>query len=395
MRIKEVIPKVIFNSRGEETIEILTKTDFGVFSASAPSGKSVGKYEIPAFVGGINNSIKKLKDVFEKILKTEIEEFFDLEEIEKIVNKKNFGANTLFALEASLMKALAAEQGKNLWQVINPKAKIFPYPVGNCIGGGKHTQGDLKPDFQEFLVIPKTEKFIDRVFIMRQFHELCGKRLELVGAKGKPNDEGAWSTNLTNEKALSIMEETRDEIVNEIGREVDIGVDIASSSFFKNGKYVYKNPMRELDVKQQINYITNLVEEFELVYLEDPLQEEDFNGFFDLKEEIRKIDSCLIVGDDLTVSQLDRLKEAVKKKSISALIVKPNQNGSLIEISKVVEFARSRNIKTIFSHRSGETMDYALADLAFGFQADYIKTGVMGKEREIKLQRLVNIEKEI
>jgi len=395
MRAKEVEGKIILNSRGDETIEILTKTNLGVFSASAPGGKSVGKYETHSFIPNIKVALRNLKDASEKILKVNIDNFLDLDEIEKIIPKEKFGANILFALESSLLKALAAEQGKNMWQVINEKAKIFPYPVGNCMGGGKHTAGKLKPEFQEFLVIPMNEKFIDRIFTMKRFHELCGKRLELLGAKGKPNDENAWSTTLGNDKTLDVMEETRDEIVNEIGRDVLIGIDAAASSFYENGRYKYINPPEELSTEEQINYLARLIEKYELGYVEDPLQEEDFDGFWKLKEEARKIDSCLIVGDDLTVSHLDRLKEAVKKRSISAIIVKPNQNGSLLEIGKVMEFANSRSIKTIFSHRSGETMDYALADLAFGFQADYIKTGVMGKEREIKLQRLINIEKEV
>ena len=395
MRAKEVEGKIILNSRGDETIEILTKTNLGVFSASAPGGKSVGKYETHSFIPNIKVALRNLKDASEKILKVNIDNFLDLDEIEKIIPKEKFGANILFALESSLLKALAAEQGKNMWQVINEKAKIFPYPVGNCMGGGKHTAGKLKPEFQEFLVIPMNEKFIDRIFTMKRFHELCGKRLELLGAKGKPNDENAWSTTLGNDKTLDVMEETRDEIVNEIGRDVLIGIDAAASSFYENGRYKYINPPEELSTEEQIYYLARLIEKYELGYVEDPLQEEDFDGFWKLKEEARKIDSCLIVGDDLTVSHLDRLKEAVKKRSISAIIVKPNQNGSLLEIGKVMEFANSRSIKTIFSHRSGETMDYALADLAFGFQADYIKTGVMGKEREIKLQRLINIEKEV
>jgi enolase len=191
------------------------------------------------------------------------------------------------------------------------------------------------------------------------------------------------------------MRETREEIVNDIGQDVLIGTDVASSSFFSNGKYIYNNPSGKKDTKAQIKYIAKLVEDYEIGYLEDPLQEEDFDGFKELKEDIRKIDGCMVVGDDLTVSHIDRLKEAVKKQSISAIIVKPNQNGSLLGIKEVMDYAKSKAIKTIFSHRSGETNDYALADLAFGFQADYIKTGVIGIERDIKLQRLVNIEKEI
>jgi enolase len=265
-------------------------------------------------------------------------------------------------------------------------------PIGNCIGGGLHSEGK-KPEFQEFHIIPQVTHFSDAVYIMKKSHEICGKRLELLGAKGKLNDENAWSTNLNNEQVLKVMEETRDEIVNELGRDVDLGVDVAASSFFENGKYIYKN--KKLDRKEQLKYLSKLAEEYELIYMEDPFNEEDFDGFGMMMDELTKVDSCLVVGDDLTASQTERVKEAIKKHCISGVILKPNQNGSLLELAEIAKYCKQKGIKIIVSHRSGETMDYALADIAFALQADYIKTGIIGKEREVKLQRMIEIEKEV
>jgi len=198
---------------------------------------------------------------------------------------------------------------------------------------------------------------------------------------------------LNNEQVLKVMEETRDEIVNELGRDVDLGVDVAASSFFENGKYIYKN--KKLDRKEQLKYLSKLAEEYELIYMEDPFNEEDFEGFGMVMDELTKVDSCLVVGDDLTASQTERVKEAIKKHCISGVILKPNQNGSLLELAEIAKYCKKKNIKIIVSHRSGETMDYALADIAFALQADYIKTGILGKEREVKLQRMLEIEKEV
>jgi len=395
MKIKEVDAKAILDSRGDETIEVLIKTGFGTFAASSPFGKSIGKFETPAFINGIKGSIKTIKNSIGKIKEVEIESFYDLIEIENAVGKKNIGANTLYALELAILKALATEQDKRLWQVVNPKAKYLPIPIGNCIGGGLHSQNKKKPEFQEFHIIPKIKHFSDAVYIMRKCHEICGKRLELLNAKGRLNDENAWSTTLDNESVLKIMEKTRDEVVGEVGREIDLGIDVAASSFYQNGNYVYKNPEEILNKQEQLDYLARLAGEYELIYIEDPFHEEDWQSFGMLKERVRKENSCLIVGDDLTASQFDRIKEFIKKQAISGVILKPNQNGSIIELKEISDFAKNHAIKVIVSHRSGETNEYALADLAFAFGADYIKTGIIGKEREIKLQRMIEIEKEV
>ena len=166
---------------------------------------------------------------------------------------------------------------------------------------------------------------------------------------------------------------------------MNIGIDIAASSFYKNNLYRYKKD--KLNKEEQINYINDLIEKYNLLYAEDPLNEKDFSGFSKISKK------CLVVGDDLTVTHIDRLQKAIKNKSINAMIIKPNQNGSLIEVKKIFEICKKNRIKTILSHRSGETLDSAIADYAFAFGADFIKCGIATPYREIKLKRLIEIEK--
>lgn len=394
MRIKEILADKVLDSRREETIRVYVKTSLGTFSASSPSGKSTGIHEAAAFPKSVSESIKILKKNSEAIREIDFEKFNDLEKVEKIVFKSEIGADTLFALEASILKALAYEQKKELWQLINPEARRFPKPVGNIIGGGMHTPltSGKKPDFQEFLIIPKMNNFADSVSVMRKAHEIVGERLKLRGAKGILNDEGAWATSLTNEQAVMVLNETREEIESQIGIDMDIGIDVAASAFYAPDIYHYRNPEGFLASTEQINYISDLADKFEIFYIEDPVDEDDFENFknFRVKNAGR-----MIVGDDLTVSSVPRFLKALKNRAIDAIILKPNQQGSLIEIKKLVYLAKKYNILTVMSHRSGETRDNTIADLAFGFQTDFIKTGVIGQERGAKLDRLIEIEKKL
>lgn len=397
MRLKEVKARIIKDSRNEKTIEVSVNSKLGLFSASSPSGKSKGRYEKPYYINNIEDDIKNLLADKERIFGIEIEKFSDLEKIENLLKNK-IGSNTMIALEISILKALASEQGKQLWQVINPKAGKIPFPVGNCIGGGLHTPSTegKKPDFQEFLIIPKSENFSDNVFLMNKAYDICRKELKARGALGKKNDENALSTSLGNEEVLEIMKKVKEELEYEIGKDISIGIDVASSSFFTGLIYNYKNEKRKLDKVKQINYILDLIDKYNLDYIEDPLEEKDFSGFSKLRyHTVRIRPTCLVVGDDLTASNLKRVEKAIKEDSINAVILKPNQIGSLIEIFRISELARKNSIKTIMSHRSGENLDNSLSDLAFAFQTDYIKTGILGKEREIKLKRMIEVEKSL
>ncbi|MBA7713811.1 Enolase [subsurface metagenome] len=171
-----------------------------------------------------------------------------------------------------------------------------------------------------------------------------------------------------------------------------MGLDIAASSFYKRKKYNYNNPLLKRTDEEQLAYLTNLIKTFDLFYIEDPFNEEDFESFARL---LKKFHGKLIVGDDLTATDYKRLKKAIKMKSINSIIIKPNQTGSLLEVKRVCELAKENNIRIIFSHRSGETKENILADLTFGFGADFFKCGIDGKEREIKLKRLIEIERSL
>jgi len=168
---------------------------------------------------------------------------------------------------------------------------------------------------------------------------------------------------------------------------------MAASTFFDGKEYIYKNLPQRLNPEKQLSYVSNLIKAHNLFYVEDPFHEDDFEGFAKL---IRKMKSnCLIVGDDLTATNLERLKKAVEMKSINAVIIKPNQNGSLLRTKEVIDFAKANNIIPIISHRSGETSDSMIADLAVAWEIPFIKTGILGKERMAKLNRLMHIEREM
>lgn len=376
MLIKEISAKKIKDSRKDFTIEVSINGQ----RASSPSGKSKGKHETLSFYKSLEWDVKAINNLIE--LETiQINSFHDLIKIENLIarkfklkNAKQFGANALFALESATLKAFAKEEKKQLWQIINEKAKKFPLPIGNAIGGGMHSHNKNSPEFQEFLLIPKEKSFKENYYIMKSIYE----ELKLILNAKTINDEGAWQTFLNNEKILESLSKFKN---------IKIGLDIASSSFCRNNEYRYNNKI--LNHGAQIDYINTLIRKYNLFYIEDPLQEEDFQGF----SKIFKSPRHLIVGDDLTATQIYRLKKAIKKKSINAMIIKPNQNGSLLELAEIFDICKKYNIKTILSHRSGETRDNALADYAFGFQADFIKCGIATKWREAKLKRLVEIEK--
>jgi len=388
--IREVSAKAILDSRKEKTILVSLKTESGkTFSASSPSGKSTGKHEVKSYKKSLEDDINKLNQFKEYFLEEMLDEFDDLKRVEDILDR-HVGGNTLFAFESAVLKAIADEQSKQVWEIVNPKlreekTKIFPRLVGNCIGGGKHSDKiNKKPDFQEFLLIPD-EKSVEK---SEEANKKAKKKAEILLERkdkefsGQKNDENAWMTSLNEKEVFDVLKETG----------VPMGIDVASSGFYSRGKYHYENPMLKRNSEEQLGYIANLIKNYNLFYIEDAFDEEDFEGFAKL---LKKFPDSLIVGDDLTVTNSKRLDKAIKMKSINAIIVKPNQCGSLLEVKRVVGMAKENNIKMIFSHRSGETEETILADLAFGFQAEFMKSGITGKEREAKINRLIEIEKSL
>ena len=382
MIIKKVGAKIIHDSRGENTIRVFVKTQKGKFFASAPCGKSTSSFEASPYRTSIHHDVLFLNDL-------ELPNIYSFDELWKIEKNtgKYIGANSLFALETALLRALGYQNKKMLFEFLSDGKKIkkFPIPIGNAIGGGVHSSGK-KPDFQEFWFIAKTKKFSTNVRLNHLGYLLVNKYLK---SKTR-NDEGAWTTDKDNESVISVMDCAKDYINKRYGNVIDIGIDCAASSFYKNGFYVYKNKKQKLNKEKQIKYISYLAKKYNLHAIEDGLNENDFEGFRKLKQKNK---NKLIIGDDLIATNPERLLKAIKSKSINAVIIKPNQIGSLLVVKKVIELAKKNHIKTIMSHRSGETNDFAIADLAIAWQCDYIKAGIFGKEREAKLKRLIWIEK--
>jgi enolase len=397
MFIKEVVPSLIKDSRKEKTINIEIKTFEGSFSSSAPSGKSIGANETPMYnERGLGWSFKMLSNFCKQIKNKNflIKDFQGLLEFETLIKEfeekyGKLGANITYALETAFLKAAAKSNKKELWEFIigdeSYKKLKFPTPICNCIGGGLHSKNQKHPDFQEFLLIPQEETFSKSVTRAINAYEEAYSLIKKTQKSFflKRNDENAWKTILTNEETLKILRIIADKY------NMKIGLDIAASSFFKKNSYEYQNKRFTRDRLDQISYIQKLIDSYKLFYVEDPLEQEDFSGF----SKLSKSDNCLITGDDLTTTSLERIRKAIKNKSINAVIIKPNQNGYLLSVKEIVDYCKKNNLKIIFSHRSGETMDDALGDYTIGFKADFIKTGINGQERLIKLKRIFDILK--
>ncbi len=392
MIIKEIKARKINNYRNQPTIEVTVKTDKKETKASTPSGASKSRFEVNEFSKkGIKDSIKFLNDL-KDIKKLKLNNFDDVKRAERILRKYDktksltkVGGNTILALEYALLKQLGP-----VWKTIDKNSSKLPYPIGNCIGGGKHSKGP-RPDFQEFLLLPlKVKSFNEAIKLNEQVYKEAAKQLKKKDKlfKYQRTDEGAWYTSLSNLEVIELLSN-----ITRKTKKVFLGLDVAANSFY-NKKYHYLNfskedKFRSLTKEQQINFIAYLIKTYNLVYVEDPLHENDFKGFEQLKKKVKK---CFIVGDDLISTNKDRLKKA--KKSINAAILKPNQVGSLIETEKFVKLADKNKINLIASHRSGETLDATISDLAVGFKTLMIKCGIYGKERIAKINRLKHISKE-
>jgi len=359
--------RIIKNSRNEDTTEV----SYLNFKGSCPGGASTGKSEVKAFNNNINDEVKTFNKISNKLEKVEIKEFDDLKNIEKLLEK--FGANLNISTEFAILHS----KGGYKWLSKNRK---FPKPLGNVIGGGAHLKGK-GTNFQEFLVVDNNSKtFFDSAITNKKIHRDLREELEGYDFKGEMTDEGAWAPKgIDNEDVLKLVKKVAKK------HKADVGLDIAASEFYKNKKYVYNEFTLSRD--EQIDFVNNLIKKYNLYYVEDPLEENDFEGFSHIKKK------NLVCGDDLITTNVERLKKAID--SINSVIIKPNQIGSLINMKKTIDFAKKNKIKTIFSHRSGETMDTALSHLALGFNADHIKVSVFGKERESKINELIKIEKKL
>jgi len=398
--IEDIRARKIFNSRGEETLEIDIVTTAGFGRASAPAGASKGKAEVvPYPEGGVDEAIKKAEELIAPELigmdANEQEEIdILLHEIDGTKDFRNVGGNTAFAVSLATAEAAATSYDMPLFQhLAGYLANELPYPLGNVLGGGKHALGKA-PDIQEYLVIPlKSPTFSDAAKANILVHQKVGSSLKkadktFTGGRG---DEGAWAPNMKNEEALEIVVKACEEVSRELGVECRAGLDMAASTLWKQKEkcYVYTRDGIKRDSGEQLDFVLHLVEKYNLAYVEDPFHEEDYESFAELTKKVKK---CLICGDDLFVTNRERLIRGIKVCAANSIIIKANQVGTLTDAWETTKMAKKTRYIPVVSHRSGETSDAHIAHLAVAFSCPVIKTGVLHGERVVKINELIRIE---
>jgi enolase len=398
--IEDIIARKVFNNRGEETIEVDIITTSGFGRASAPAGESRGKAEVVYYPqDGVNQAIKKVEELIapEIIgLNADLQGEID-RTLHEIDNSKDFrviGGNTAFAISLANAEAAANSCGLLLFQYLGGHvAHELPYPLGNIISGGKHTLGK-SPDIQEFLALPHgAESFLEAATANAQIHRNVGNILKKKDKlfSGGRSDEGAWVANIGNPEALEALAEVCEEIGNELGFECGLGIDVAASSMWneKGKTYNYKSEGKKRDSGEQLEFIRDLIRKYHLVYVEDPFHEEDYKSFAELT---KKAKNCLICGDDLFVTNNERLSRGIKMRAANAVIIKVNQVGTLADAWETIEIAKRNRYIPVMSHRSGDTCDWHIAHLAVAFKCPIIKTGVVEGARIAKINELIRIE---
>ena len=398
--IEDVIPRKVFNSRGEETIEIDVITTSGFGRASAPEGKSRGKAEAVYYPqGGVEQAVKKVEElVAPEIvgLNANFQEEIDrtLHEIDGSKDFKVIGGNTAFAISLAVAEAAANSYDSLLFQYLGGQmAHELPYPLGNAISGGQHTQGKT-PDIQEFLVLSHgAGSFLEAATANAQVHRKIG---DVLGKKDKlfnggKSDEGAWIANIENLEALEVLADACEEVGSDLGFECGLGIDVAASYLWngKERKYVYKRERKKRNSGEQLDFLLELIKKYHLLYVEDPFHEEDFDSFAELT---KKTKDCLICGDDLFTTNNERLSHGIKKSAANAIIIKVNQIGTLTDASETVEMAKANGYLPIIAHRSGDTCDWHIAQLAVALRCPIIKTGIVEGARIAKINELIRIE---
>ncbi len=397
--ISSIRGRIVFNSRGSKTIEIDVVTD-GRFTgrACAPSGASVGKFEAQSFpenrpeeaLSMLNANINR----FVGLQAENLQAVYDaLKSIDRTDNYSKVGGSVAYALSIAAVDSAAKALDIPLFKLLKPSEPYeFPFPLGNILGGGAHA-GPGTPDIQEILACPVGAKnIIDALDMNFKLHRETRKVIESIDkcfTYGK-GDEGAWAPNVNNEQAIAIVEKAVRNCGYILGKDVAIGIDFASSSFWseKEQLYDYARQGIKRDTGEQIEFANRLIRDYKLIYAEDPVHEDDFESMALLNKTNPK---TLITGDDMLVTNAGKVREAVKYGACSGAILKVNQAGSLYEALDFAKECKKNNIKIITSHRSGESTDSHISHIAIATSSKMLKSGVLGGERIAKLNELVRL----
>jgi enolase len=386
----------VLDSRGNPTVEADISTESGGFGrGAAPSGASTGEYEaieLPA-----EEAVARARELAVPRLEGQVyagdqrSVDYVLREADGTDDFSEIGANSAVAISMAAAKAGADMLGAPLYQHLGGafRGTEFPTPLGNVVGGGEHAADAT--DIQEFLAAPVGAPSVaDAVFANAAVHAAARDVLADRGEHPAKGDEGAWAPAIDDAEAFEVMAEAVSQVAEEVGFEIRFGLDVAAAELYDPEDGVYRYTDAERTPDEQVEYVADLVEEYDLAYVEDPLDEDDFEGFADLTDRVGE--DCLVCGDDLFVTNVDRLETGIEEGAANSILVKPNQIGTLSEAFDAIELARDNGYDPVVSHRSGETEDTTIAHLAVATAAPFIKTGAVGGERTAKLNELIRIE---
>jgi len=407
-KITKIIGRQVFDSRGNPTVEAeVFLSDKSKGSAIVPSGASTGAFEAYELRDGNKNyflgksvlkAVNNINTIINKYLKNI--QASNQKKIDKILldldgteNKKKLGANALLAVSLAVSKAEAISKKKELYKHLGKKF-LLPKPLVNILNGGAHADNNLR--IQEFMIRPDSAKnFMDAIeksfLIIQNLKKILQSKKLLTNV----GDEGGFAPSInSNEEALELVVDAIEKSKLKPGKDVSICLDVAANELIdKDGKYSLDS-FNFISVDESIDYYKNLVAKYPIKSIEDPFAEDDWNAWSKLTKEIGK--NIQIVGDDLFVTNVSRLKRGIKEKSANSILVKVNQIGTLTETLDVIDLAKKNNFNTIISHRSGDTEDTFIADLAVSTQSTQIKTGSLARsERVAKYNRLLRIEEQL
>ena len=405
--IKSITAREILDSRGNPTVEVEVRLDDkSIARAAVPSGASTGAFEAAELRDGGKRYLGKgvegaVKNIVEKIAPVVVglnaldQKIID----EKMIaldgskNKSNLGANAILGVSLAVARAAAASTGQSLFKYLGKaEAKTLPVPMMNILNGGAHA--DTNVDIQEFMVAPiGAATFKESLRWGAEIYHSLKSVLKSKGLATSIGDEGGFAPDLaSNRAALDLILQAIELAGFKAGSDIGLAMDVAATEFFENGKYKFEG--KELTAEQMITYYRELVAAYPLLSIEDPLDEDDWDGWTNLTAQLG--DKIQIVGDDLFVTNPERLQRGIESKSANALLVKVNQIGTLSETIAAVTLAHNNNFKSMMSHRSGETEDTTIADLAVALNCGQIKTGAPARsERVAKYNQLLRIEEEL
>jgi enolase len=406
-KIKAVNAREILDSRGNPTIEVeVVLEDKSIGRAAVPSGASTGAFEAAELRDGGSRYLGKgvtsaVKNVIEKITPVVIgmsatdQRAIDQKMIslDGTKNKSALGANAILGVSLATARAASISANQSLFKYLGgSKAKTLPVPMMNILNGGAHA--DTNVDIQEFMIAPiGADSFKESLRWGAEIYHSLKSVLKKKGLATSIGDEGGFAPNLdSNRAALDLILVAIEGAGFKVGSQIALAMDVAATEFFSEGKYEFEG--KSLTSDQMITYYSDLVSNYPLVSIEDPLDEDDWSGWAKLTEELRE--KIQIVGDDLFVTNPERLAKGIESKTANALLVKVNQIGTLTETIDAVNMAHENNYKSMMSHRSGETEDTTIADLAVALNCGQIKTGAPARsERVAKYNQLLRIEEEL